>query len=1013
MNKTSNNRCSKLGKHFWVLTKFLPKKLQCCVLSMPLIMKSRTVIYVDSQPPEKRVTRLRFLGNLDDDDEDVYCTTIHDRYAARPTNLEEMCLAKFATTFAPSAGRPSGDDVASADSDPSVPQHDAIGSSRRQPRITLQNNMGTMVQCRRAMVLRTHKVNQEKDPVGYKYSRLVLFLPWRSETTLLQQAEELYATHYTTIEENASAFNSHEDQVDLASELLANRGHGDNLWDAVAPTTQHIEGEAAIEGATTLRPFEEDSNDITPVSSDTTPHSQSALGRLFTTEARKQGLTNQQYRSMFRHLNDEQKDFVMFNRQWCKDTVKRIKQQEPIEPYHVYLSGPGGTGKSHVIRMVQRDINHFFRQLLTDVEDEPLVLLTAFTGTAAFNINGITLHSALSLPTTSGNPHLSAEKLTTLQSRLQHLKLLVIDEISMISLNTLVIVHERLCAAKQVSVASAGFFAGTSVLVVGDFFQLPPVAGRVICKPATPHTVSDLAPSPWTIFKLHELTAIMRQSEDRQFGDMLNTVRTATPHLNSNIDLFLKSLIIQNTDPTYPSSWMHVFARNKHAMEHNHAMLQSLDGVEHLIHAKDSARDGHTRLANIRFPDDFQKTGRLMKVLTLKVNARVMLTTNIDITDGLTNGAMGKVVHLQYDTDQQTVKTILVEFDDERVGKSAIASSRFRRISRRAVSIQRIQATFPIGGRRTCEGQRIQFPLVLSWAVTIHKVQGLTLSNVVVDMDPKKGRFGFGQAYVAFSRVRNQQALRILNYDRQQIKADPSVHDFIHAMRTDSLLHVPIECAPRHPSAYSVIHQNVENITVHAEDINQHSMIQRSDIICFTETHLHADDPWPLVDIDSINYNIFRVERTNRNGGGIAICVKASCSSSNSFSIILPHLELLHVKIVEPFPLHVICVYRSPRGSVQLFMTELIEYITPLARESCIVLGDMNIDIDPSSQTSPFVMTMSNIGLRQYITHPTTDLGTCLDHLFVANCHILDTRVTDVYYSYHDCVSSIVLPSPL
>ena len=77
-----------------------------------------------------------------------------------------------------------------------------------------------------------------------------------------------------------------------------------------------------------------------------------------------------------------------------------FKTGETIPAYYLFLSGPGGIGKSHVIKMVHRDVNYFLNIYDKTVRDEPLVLLTAYTGTTALTIGGVTLCSALCLPTT-------------------------------------------------------------------------------------------------------------------------------------------------------------------------------------------------------------------------------------------------------------------------------------------------------------------------------------------------------------------------------------------------------------------------------------------------------------------------------------------------------------------------------------------------------------------------------------------------------------------------------------
>ena len=98
-----------------------------------------------------------------------------------------------------------------------------------------------------------------------------------------------------------------------------------------------------------------------------------------------------------------------------------------------YLSGPGGVGKSFVIQLIRHDVIYFLQQTLWVQPDEPLGLLTAPTGLAAFNINGITLHCAFMLHRDNYSTDKNAwEKKINMQIKLQHLALCVIDEISMV-----------------------------------------------------------------------------------------------------------------------------------------------------------------------------------------------------------------------------------------------------------------------------------------------------------------------------------------------------------------------------------------------------------------------------------------------------------------------------------------------------------------------------------------------------------------------------------------------------
>ena len=132
-----------------------------------------------------------------------------------------------------------------------------------------------------------------------------------------------------------------------------------------------------------------------------------------------------------------------------------------------------------------------------------------------------------------------------------------------------------------------------------------------------------------------------------------------------------------------------------------------------------------------------------------------MITSNIDVTDGLTNGAMGTVTNVVMDKRTGKMSAILVSFDSKDVGQEVMHTGIYKSTNANAVPIYQTQATFPINRKTSYQATRTQFPLTLAWAVTIHKCQGLTLPKIVKDMTPAKGKFKPGQAYVAFSSQNN------------------------------------------------------------------------------------------------------------------------------------------------------------------------------------------------------------------------------------------------------------------
>ena len=236
------------------------------------------------------------------------------------------------------------------------------------------------------------------------------------------------------------------------------------------------------------------------------------------------------------------------------------------------------------------------------------------------------------------------------------------------------------------------------------------------------------------------------------FAECLNNIHRATPKENSAEDSLLQNceLHVTENDPQYPCDTMHVYAWNKSCDEGNEKRLHMLDGIAYESTALDSKRDDCTLLATLHLTMENNTIGNLRSILRVEKGARVILTTNIDVSDGLTNGEMGMITHIILG-EHNNIRVILVQFDKCAVGEEPRIDSTYKHINPTSMPISKVQASAAIHGCTSCQGSRTQFPLMLAWAVTIHKYQGLTLDEIVVDMTSAKGQFATGQAYVAFS----------------------------------------------------------------------------------------------------------------------------------------------------------------------------------------------------------------------------------------------------------------------
>ena len=180
-----------------------------------------------------------------------------------------------------------------------------------------------------------------------------------------------------------------------------------------------------------------------------------------------------------------------------------------VEPVHIFLSGSGGTGKSHLVKVIYSAISKTLLYHCKDTE-KPRVLLLGPTGISAVNICRTTIHSGLAIKPVTKLLGLSDQSNAALRNRLSEVKLLIIDKLSMISSNLWTVIDSRMGDIFMMFPEKA--FVGLSVMAVADLFQLPPVRGKPVGLP-----VLQL----WHLFKYAELSEVVTQN-DKLFIDLFD-----------------------------------------------------------------------------------------------------------------------------------------------------------------------------------------------------------------------------------------------------------------------------------------------------------------------------------------------------------------------------------------------------------------------------------------------------------------------------------------------------------
>lgn len=417
-----------------------------------------------------------------------------------------------------------------------------------------------------------------------------------------------------------------------------------------------------------------------------------------------------------------------------------------LAPGPLFITGQAGTGKS---TLVQHLVNVFVGQ-------RKRVAVVAPTGIAAMNSKGETIHKFFSFPPRFIDYR---EFRFARPDILSVLDVLIIDEISMVRADMMDCINASLQNARR-ETSEPSLFAGIKVIMVGDLFQLPPVVTREQSQMFSDggewnspyffdaHCLKDKVISCVELTKVHRLV----EGDDREsFLNMLGKIRVGETD-REVMDCLHTSCNTVQASPVVLTGLKRV------AEEMNEKLLSEIDAdpIEYRGHI-----EGTIDYQESNFPSPMK--------LILKVGAQVLFTKNIPEM-GVVNGTMGIVDELG--DDKVAVKVKGESGSEEIVIVKRVGWDQFKHIydkGQKKIVAEKVGTFF-------------QFPLILGWAMTIHKSQGLTLPSVSLML----GRsFASGQVYVAVSRVRQMKDLHLANPLRaEDIFTDGRIKRFMHSRIT-------------------------------------------------------------------------------------------------------------------------------------------------------------------------------------------------------------------------------------
>ena len=875
---------------------------------------------------------------------------------------------------------------------------------KRLPRfISLKS--GKWMKLRGKTVLRFHKIKQTSNPHEYYFTEMQRYTSFLSDEELFpdnfKKCLQLYTKKCEEIKYLKSTVLPHLESVtdgrERADEFLAEVGvemdpMNEQNEDIAREEGEHDDDEMAVLDPGTsgvIRDTVETNIDRTYRKIDIEPEED--------LQAKVRSLDKEQ-RTVIDHLVGFARNFKMYEE-------RKAENPKPVSPL-ILVHGNAGTGKSHVIDILSQLLEKTFRRS-GDSPEHPYILRLAFTGVAADLISGQTINKTLHLPHSNTIRPMTDKIRDLRRTQLQNLRVIIIDEISLVSSDQLHQIHFRLSQdIKQNGLP----FGNVALICFGDLLQIKPVSGPfVFCMPSNPvFALNECQESLWKKFKPIELKTNHRSGEFRDYADLLNRVRTGDQ--NEDDIKQLNSRVLARNSLDVPKEAVFCSGENKIIDEYNLMNLNRLNGE---IYSR-TADVFSSNKKEIKSPK-LDSSGIIHKtnipfIVKLKIGARVMLTYNLDVTDSLCNGSMGEVVGFKR-TGNNKIKYIMVKFDKETAGRDRRRTYNFEEFQG-ATAIDLMEQEFEQGKAYSTTATAINWPLKLSWGVTIHKMQGSNVFNpkaIILDLDCWLRP---AMIYVALSRIQSITQLFILekkktskyknNYNEgdkvptNMMKPWADAMDELARLRESDIATFLWE----ESTTFKIVSLNIVSLAKHMKDIQADKDMTKANIILLQETSF-TSDMRPNAGYD-LGPNFQKEFNSQGKGKGVAVYYPQDFQVTNQNKE-----ETFQITTIESEKLAITNVYRSSNASFN-FCKDLRILLNNMEEKSHLIMGDFNFCL--KNETNHNVkLLLEKYGYKSVnsVMHQpaqaTQIKGRCLDQAWV---RITCENVQVEGYSVKTCVYS-------
>ena len=871
------------------------------------------------------------------------------KYLRRPASLDEMCFAQFAKMYKtkPKSSKKDDEDV-----DDQLAGEDRLANNigdfvedeefdeefdKFNYVMTYQNNgkrgvkLPNKIKIRDAMpgeselmqlrtrpvALRYHKVKEKNDALRYLFNEVMLYHPLQDELSE-DDAVDLYEETYNDqrkVQIVKRQVMEYLDDVNLA------RHYVNEVHKEMEVSEAELMAEVGIEmdpqGELDNRECEETAEEEHPDYQHCFPDDDFIKrngANEDTTEKRSifravEMPSDEELRSSVQGLDVYQKEVINVAVKYCKNLVKsRCLENELPKPPLMMVHGGAGAGKSTVIKVLS-SLSIKILQQPGDSVEQPYVLRTSYTGCASANIDGNTLHSALGFSFSSEYTPMGNKTRDQKRLAMKNLRILIIDEVSMLYSDMLYMLDLRLQEVKEKSGVP---FGGVACFFFGDLMQLPPVRGKFISlKPKNQdyHVTYELD-SRWHMFQCIVLEKNHRQGADKAYGDLLNKIRVGT-QTDEDLEPLLDRVRPEG-HPDLKKADLWISCTRTEVAARNKAYLPSLPGGTYIFAARhyQSSGESFDPQKYISKKDGAIGGTAFLNLVSVKVGCRVMLIHNIDVIDGLANGQFGELVAV-VKTTQGKIDKLVIRPKDSKIGEEN--RKKFPKLAQLhpgCIFLERCVIQYSLTRDIKRVGSTatfVQFPIRLAACVTAHKMQGANIpypTEVVMDL---KSVFEPSQGYVMLSRVQRLEQIYILdNFDNKYLKVSENGLKERNRLDSISFNKNPTAWRTVSPRVVHIASLNCAGLNAHYEDILLDVKLLRADV-------LHLDETSVLQSIEA-KYPIPNFNATFGsvgNGKGIVTYTKKVHMQE---TIVRPKFQITKTEVTDD--LDSINVYRSSDGSI-------------------------------------------------------------------------------------------------